>query len=103
MAVLVKANKTSASYPDPDVERHVLKLPAYGGQSMLKGTFMVATAVGSAFLILTLPAKEDDIAAEARWAELLHDPDAIALLERMADEALAEHDAGQTHNLDELL
>lgn len=103
MAVPVKEATTSTTHPDPDTERHVLKLPPFGGQSVLVGRFMVATGFGSASLTLTLPTTEDDVAAETRWAELLHDPDSIALLERMAEEALAEHDAGRTHNLDELL
>jgi hypothetical protein len=64
---------------------------------------MVATAHGSASATITVPTPEDAASLEARWAELLSDPNGIALLDQMAEEALAEYDAGDTQDLDELL
>ena len=44
-----------------------------------------------------------ELRSARRWAELLSDSSAIDLLERMADEALAEDDAGLSLDLDDLL
>ena len=58
-----------------------------------------------------LPELEQDLWAEAissglavdqHWDELLARPGSIELLERMGDEALAEHDAGKTLPLDDI-
>jgi hypothetical protein len=38
----------------------------------------------------------EELAEERRWTELLHDPRTPALLDRLADEARAEYEAGQT-------
>jgi hypothetical protein len=45
----------------------------------------------------------EEIASERRWAELIADPRSHALLECLAAEAIAEHEAGETRDLDELL
>src|SRR5579872_5011349 len=44
-----------------------------------------------------------ELLSDRRWAELLSDPSSFDVLERMADEALAEEDEGLTLDLDELL
>lgn len=41
-----------------------------------------------------------ELESEQRWAELFARPESEDLLERMADEALAAHRAGQTRPLD---
>ena len=41
-----------------------------------------------------------ELESERRWAELFARPESEDLLERMADEALAAHRAGQTRPLD---
>jgi hypothetical protein len=38
----------------------------------------------------------EEVAEERRWTELLHDPRTPALLDRLADEARSEYEAGQT-------
>jgi hypothetical protein len=38
----------------------------------------------------------EELAEERRWTELLHDPRTPDLLDRLADEARAEYEAGQT-------
>lgn len=40
-----------------------------------------------------------ELESEQRWAQLFNRPESEDLLERMADEALAAHKAGQTHPL----
>lgn len=45
----------------------------------------------------------DELAHDARWAELLNDASSFDLLERLAEEALAEDEAGLTLDLDNLL
>ena len=56
-----------------------------------------------------LPQEEQDrfarfllaqLESERQWAELFSRPESEALLERLADEALAEHRAGHTRPLD---
>jgi hypothetical protein len=101
--MVVRMRETATTRPDADTERHTLTLPPFGGQQTLAGTFMVATAHGSASATITVPTPEDAASLEARWAELLSDPNGIALLDQMAEEALAEYDAGDTQDLDELL
>ena len=57
------------------------------------------------------PREQDEIAAlivteiqdERRWEELFRDSRSPALLERLAADALAEDDAGQTESLEALL
>lgn len=44
-----------------------------------------------------------ELRSDQRWAELLSDSSSFDLLDRLADEALAEEDAGLTLNLDDLL
>jgi len=41
-----------------------------------------------------------EIDADRRWDELLGQPESQELLERLADEALADHHAGHTRQLD---
>ena len=41
-----------------------------------------------------------ELESERRWAELFSSSESERLLERMADEALAEHRAGLTQHLD---
>ena len=41
-----------------------------------------------------------ELESERRWAELFARPESEALLERMADEAIAEHRAGRTRPFD---
>ncbi|MGI9175124.1 MAG: hypothetical protein ACR2GR_07390 [Rhodothermales bacterium] len=41
-----------------------------------------------------------ELESEQRWAELFARPESEELLERLADEALAAHRAGQTRPLD---
>ncbi|GAC1393820.1 MAG: hypothetical protein NVS4B11_29490 [Ktedonobacteraceae bacterium] len=41
--------------------------------------------------------------AEESWNELLTHPKSVTLLEQLADQARKEHNAGLTHDLDELL
>ena len=41
-----------------------------------------------------------ELDSERRWAELFSRPESEDLLERLADEALAEHGAGRTRPLD---
>ena len=41
-----------------------------------------------------------ELESERQWAELFSSPESERLLERMADEALAEHRAGLTQPLD---
>jgi hypothetical protein len=38
----------------------------------------------------------EELAEERRWTELLHDPRTPDLLDRLADEARAEYEAGRT-------
>ena len=38
----------------------------------------------------------EELAEERRWTDLLHDPRTPALLDRLAEEARAEYEAGQT-------
>ena len=59
-----------------------------------------------------LPQEEQDrfarfllaqLESERQWAELFSRPESQELLERLADEALAEHRAGRTRPLDVVL
>lgn len=52
---------------------------------------------------IAIPSEESDAIAEQRWAELLSDPEAIALFEEMAAEAAEEDAAGLTQDLSDLL
>ena len=50
-----------------------------------------------------LAARLESIANDLRWDELLADPANTEALDILADEALAEYQAGKTHTLDNIL
>lgn len=54
-------------------------------------------------LINRYPAMVAELRSDRRWHELLSDPTTFDLLDRMADEALAEAESGLALDLDELL
>lgn len=45
----------------------------------------------------------EEFRAEENWNELLTHPKSTTLLEQLADQARKEYNAGQTHELEELL
>jgi hypothetical protein len=77
------------------------------GDLLSHGTHVTMSTAGATDFRLTeevpISAQQADVIADERWSQLLGDPDSIALLEQMAEQALAEYDAGRTRNLDELL
>jgi len=45
----------------------------------------------------------EELEDEQKWAEIWRDPRSIEVLEELMAEADAEYEAGETHDLDELL
>ena len=105
--VITRAIGTGSSATEP---RHVGKPDtATGLETVLPENAHVAVSGASTSgqqLVMTMntyAAMIAELRSDRRWAELLSDPSSFDILDRMADEALAEDDAGLTLDLDDLL